>query len=159
MTLVMRLNYQLRKWIMEKVEQYIQEYTKNCSNLNKTVYQPWLTPYQARAVAKIAREETIKEVRELFDGMDLQDIKGCTASIWINKLKNYLWYLEKGLPHSSVIASVTKDSVKGFIVELKLMNQDGRTSPSISLVFENIEELDALANGIVALAKEVKEQE
>lgn len=149
---------------MKKVEQYIKEHTNRYSNhvelaANITGFTPWLTVDDAKHVAKIAREETIKEVRELFDGMDLQDIKGCDASVWINKLKNYLWYLENGLPHSSVIASVTKDSVKGFIVELKLMNQDGRTSPSISLVFENIEELDALANGIVALAKEVKEQE
>ena len=60
----MRLNYQLRKWIVEKVEQYIKEHTMNCSNLNKTVYHPWLTPDQTRKVADIAREETIKEVCE-----------------------------------------------------------------------------------------------
>lgn len=149
---------------MEKVEQYIKEHTNKYSNhvelaANITGFSPWLTVDDAKHIAEIARKETIKEVRELFDGMDLQDIKGCDASVWINKLKNYWWYLENELPHSSVIASVTKDDEKGFIVELKLMNQNGRTSSSISLVFENIEELDALANGIVTLAKEAKEQE
>ena len=53
---------------MEKVEQYIKEHTRNCSNdwyddLSQG-YEPWLTPDDARAVAKIAREETIKEVCE-----------------------------------------------------------------------------------------------
>lgn len=58
---------------MSKAEKFIQEYTRNCSNLlyrdytggfDKTAYHPWLTPDQARRVAEIAREETIKEVCE-----------------------------------------------------------------------------------------------
>ena len=74
MTLVMRLNYQLRKWIMEKVEQYIKEHTRNCSNeiiiptqdgcSYTKGYTSWLTPDHARSVAQIAMEETIKEVCE-----------------------------------------------------------------------------------------------
>ena len=61
---------------MKKVEQFIQEYTRNCNNLlyrdtiegkNKSVYHPWLTPDQARKVAEIAREETIKEVCEWIE--------------------------------------------------------------------------------------------
>ena len=63
----MRLNYQLRKWIMEKVEQYIKEHTRNCSNqskwgvetTNKSIIYvyPWLTPDQAKEAVEIAREE------------------------------------------------------------------------------------------------------
>ena len=56
---------------MSKAEKFIQEHTKNCSNLlyrdcieglDKTVYQPWLTPDQARRAVEIAREETLLEV-------------------------------------------------------------------------------------------------
>lgn len=61
---------------MEKklsVEEYIAAYTKRCSNefeygdyeyeelLGKDKYVPWLTPDNARAVAKIAREEVIEK--------------------------------------------------------------------------------------------------
>lgn len=53
---------------MEKVEQYIKEYARNCSNEwyddLAQGYEPWLTPDHARCVAQIAREETIKEVCE-----------------------------------------------------------------------------------------------
>ena len=59
---------------MEKVDEFIQEYTRNCSNEigychNKTrnhthVFYPLLTPSQAESVAQIAMEETIKEVCE-----------------------------------------------------------------------------------------------
>ena len=58
---------------MEKVEQYIKEHTRVCSNRysrqlftdeNTSPYAPWLTPDQARKVADIARQETIKEVCE-----------------------------------------------------------------------------------------------
>ena len=70
----MRLNYQLRKWIMEKVEQYIKEHTRNCSNeiiiptqdgcSYTKGYTSWLTIDDARKVADIARQETIKEMYE-----------------------------------------------------------------------------------------------
>jgi hypothetical protein len=59
---------------MEKVEQYIKEHTRNCSNeiiiptqdgcSYTKGYTSWLTPDHARSVAQIAREETIKEVCE-----------------------------------------------------------------------------------------------
>lgn len=50
---------------MKKVEQYIKDYTKICSNENVcSYYEPWLTPDHARCVAEIAREETIREVCE-----------------------------------------------------------------------------------------------
>ena len=62
---------------MEKVEQYIKEHTRNCSNeiiiptqdgcSYTKGYTSWLTPDDARKVANIAREETIKEVCEWLD--------------------------------------------------------------------------------------------
>lgn len=93
----MRLNYQLRKWIMEKVEQYIQEHTMNCSNLvykdtingkEFNTYNEWLTPDQARAVAKIAREETINEVCEWIKYNN--ENGGCSFDGWENDLKKHL---------------------------------------------------------------------
>ena len=52
---------------MSKVEKFIQDYTRNCSNEIahwdiggenvKPIYSLWLTPDQAREAAKIAREE------------------------------------------------------------------------------------------------------
>lgn len=53
---------------MEKVEQYIKEHIKETSspiidwNGNIAIYQPWLTPYDARKVAEIAMEEIIDKV-------------------------------------------------------------------------------------------------
>ena len=99
MTLVMRLNYQLRKWIMEKVEQYIKEHTRNCSNeiiiptqdgcSYTKGYTSWLTPDHARKVAEIARKETIKEVCEWLDNNvtgfcvinDTYDVDGCIEDL------------------------------------------------------------------------------
>lgn len=52
---------------MSKVEKYIENYTRNCSNEERITVgnnirytrHPWLTPDHARAVAEIAREEVI----------------------------------------------------------------------------------------------------
>ena len=62
---------------MKEVEKFIQEYTRNCCNefsetksyglggyISRKGFAPWLTPDQARKVAEIAREETIKEICE-----------------------------------------------------------------------------------------------
>ena len=52
------------KRVMSKVEQYIQDYTRHCSNemiAPRHEYQSWLTPDHARRVAEIAREETIEK--------------------------------------------------------------------------------------------------
>ncbi len=54
---------------MEKVEQYIKEHTNRYSNHVElapyiTGFTEWLTIDDARRVAEIAREETIKEVCE-----------------------------------------------------------------------------------------------
>lgn len=57
---------------MSKAGKFIEEHTKNCSNLlyrdyvggfDKTVYQPWLTPDQARKAVEIAREEELEYVK------------------------------------------------------------------------------------------------
>lgn len=51
---------------MSKAEKFIQDYTKNCSNVEYIQgvyksYQPWLTPDQARRAVEIAREEMIEK--------------------------------------------------------------------------------------------------
>lgn len=94
----MRLNYQLRRWIMEKVEQYIKEYTRNCNNeiiiptqdgcSYTKGYTSWLTPDHARKVAEIAREETIKEVCEWIKYNN--ENGGCSFDGWENDLKKHL---------------------------------------------------------------------
>ena len=83
---------------MEKVEEYIEKYTKRCSNLahyeddNGNVWEeeePWLTPDHARKVAEIARKETIKEVCEWLDNNvtgfcvinDTYDVDGCIEDL------------------------------------------------------------------------------
>ena len=57
---------------MKKVEQYIKEHTNRYSNHVElapyiTGFTEWLTIDDARSVAQIAREETIKEVCEWLD--------------------------------------------------------------------------------------------
>lgn len=59
---------------MSKAEQFIKDYTRNCSNeliavesrAGKEVisYHEWLTPDQARSAVEIAREEMIEKVCE-----------------------------------------------------------------------------------------------
>lgn len=59
---------------MTKAEQFIQDYTRNCSNelcavedrYGKTVisYHEWLTPDQALRATEIAKEETIDKACE-----------------------------------------------------------------------------------------------
>lgn len=61
---------------MGKIEKYINDYTKKCSNelcsvedrYGKTVisYREWLTPDQALRAAEIAKEETIEKACEAF---------------------------------------------------------------------------------------------
>ena len=57
---------------MTKVEKYIQDYTRGCSNemaaikyadgRTETYYHEWLTPENALSVAEIAKEETLDKV-------------------------------------------------------------------------------------------------
>ena len=89
---------------MEKVEQFIQEHTKETSSPiidwdgNIAIYQPWLTPDEARKIAEIAMEETIKEVCEWtkcnvgkYSWYDpIEDNEGFNVSGLIDDLKKYL---------------------------------------------------------------------
>jgi hypothetical protein len=52
---------------MSKAEQFIQDYTRNCSNEmaftsmdGSKLYHDWLTPCQAKCAVEIAREEIYK---------------------------------------------------------------------------------------------------
>ena len=54
---------------MSKADEFIREHTRNCSNefepqkAPPSVYNPWLTPNDARKAVEIAREETLQEVK------------------------------------------------------------------------------------------------
>jgi len=64
---------------MSKVEEFIDDCTKNCSNQydfpeyfengikRLKEYQPWLTPEQAKKAVEIAREEMIEKVCEYLE--------------------------------------------------------------------------------------------
>lgn len=55
---------------MSKVEKFISEHTRNCSNeIVCGICEPWLTPDQARKAAEIAREEMIEKACEYLDGL------------------------------------------------------------------------------------------
>lgn len=62
---------------MSKVEKFIQDCTKRCSNIEYTQgvytpsYQPWLTPDQARKAVEIAKEE----VYEWLQKVSFEDYK------------------------------------------------------------------------------------
>lgn len=57
---------------MSKAEKFIEENTKNCSNIEyiqcayNQFYQPWLTPDQAKKAVEIAREEMIEKALKTF---------------------------------------------------------------------------------------------
>lgn len=48
-----------------KAEQYIKDYTRNCSNeLSNGEYESWLTPDQSLRAAEIEKEETLERACE-----------------------------------------------------------------------------------------------
>ena len=62
---------------MSKAEKFIQDYTRNCSNVvaysgmiegSELRYHEWLTPDQARTAVEIAREEMMEKVCYFLDG-------------------------------------------------------------------------------------------
>lgn len=63
---------------MEKVERYIKEHIRYCSNsywdknCGDSNY-PWLTPDEARKVAEIAREEMISKLRKWVSSKNERD--------------------------------------------------------------------------------------
>jgi len=75
---------------MKKVEQYIKEHTNRYSNHVElapyiTGFTKWLTIDDARRVAEIVREETIKEVCEWLDSHTMLSEKW-----YIEDLKKHL---------------------------------------------------------------------
>jgi hypothetical protein len=54
---------------MSRAEKFIKDYTRNCSNefepqkAPPSVYNPWLTPDQARKAVEIAMEEELEYVK------------------------------------------------------------------------------------------------
>ena len=92
---------------MSKVEKYICDCTRNCSNYTvfiekktyKGIYVPWLTPDQARRAVEIAREEIIESVVEFLskeENIPLWDDNGgnfgCDNLLLIKKLKQAIKY-------------------------------------------------------------------
>lgn len=67
---------------MNKVEQYINDYTNNCSNENACpnyrdgkTFQPWLTPDHARRAVEIAMEEVISWIDDnIWDYIEVNSI-------------------------------------------------------------------------------------
>ena len=79
---------------MTKAKQYIQDYTRNCSNeiitfkddkpFADTLYHPWLTPDQALSAVEIARDEAIENVISVLKVVDYKDyISSITSGVGI----------------------------------------------------------------------------
>ena len=86
---------------MNKVEKYIQDYTRRCSNsvplaANINGFESWLTPDHARKVAEIAREEAIEEAcKWLEDNLIFDDDGHCYCDICsdLGLIKDFCDYL------------------------------------------------------------------
>ena len=88
---------------MDKVRQFIKDYTRNCSNelcyeegIGK-LYEPWLTPDQAMAAVEIAREEVINKACEWLKSyrQDTSDGTGYIAGIVNDKaIEDFRKYIE-----------------------------------------------------------------
>ena len=88
--------------ISKRVEKFIQDYTRNCSNelcavedrFGKKVisYHEWLTPDQAKRAVEIAREEMLNEICE-----------------WIGKQKDLL---EDSFSDPNDFADILKQAMK-----------------------------------------------
>lgn len=66
------------------------------------------------------------------------------------------WYNEMPWKKYNVVANLTDDEGDAFIVELMFVKDDGSKSPSITMHFEDIAELESLSEYIIGLAKELK---
>ena len=86
---------------MSKAEKFIEDCTRNCSNLTQVPTlddkgnivpkaHPWLTPDDARKAAEIAREEVIEKVCEFLDNDLCCYIKAQDFSIEHQRLENDL---------------------------------------------------------------------
>lgn len=103
---------------MKRVEQYIKDYTRNCSNeiigWDKNmfpIYQDWLTPDQARKAVEIAREEIIKDIlHKLSVFLDNKDDRDYYT---VGYIKRHLEDLKKHLeePHEELEKGRKEDGV------------------------------------------------
>ena len=81
-----------------KAEQFIQDHTRNCSNVEykqgvyAPTYQPWLTPGQALKAVKMEREEVIENICTfLKDRIEHDSIGYPMATMYlIDDLKRYM---------------------------------------------------------------------
>lgn len=81
-----------------KAEQFIQDHTRNCSNVEykqgvyAPTYQPWITPSQALKAVKIEREEVIEKICTfLKDRIEHDSIDYPMATMYlIDDLKRYM---------------------------------------------------------------------
>ena len=74
----------------------------------------------------------------------------------MEKKNDSKWYNEMPWKKHNVVASLTGDEGDAFTVELMFMKEDGTYSPSITICFENIAELESLGEYIIGLARELK---
>ena len=82
---------------MSKAENYIRDYTKNCSNAvegcnqdayySEGLYQPWLTPENALAAVEIERQEVIERVVEW---LCTHDSYATPTNVKVDELREYL---------------------------------------------------------------------
>ena len=87
---------------MSKAEKFIQDYTRNCSNVvaysgmiegSELRYHEWLTPDQARSAVDIAREEMIdKGIEFLKDHLEGYDIFGSDIEKSVESFKLAMKY-------------------------------------------------------------------
>jgi len=86
--------------ISKRVEKFISEHTKNCSNelcavedkFGKKVisYHKWLTPDQARRAVEIAREEIYEWIRNNIKNYVYMDIDALEGRIDVDEVINDL---------------------------------------------------------------------
>ena len=82
---------------MSKVDKFIQDCTRNCSNLMQVPTlddkgnivpeaHPWLTPDDARKAVEISREEIVEKVCSFIDNnmAEYVDIRGYTGDTFID---------------------------------------------------------------------------
>jgi hypothetical protein len=92
---------------MSKAEEFIQDYTRNCSNefepqkAPPSVYNPWLTPDQARRAVEIAREEMIEKMQDWiadtfqYDGSN--DFNGGSNDAMSMLLDDFTEYIKQAM--------------------------------------------------------------
>lgn len=79
-----------------KAEQFIKDYTKHCSNELcyeeglDNLYEPWITPEQALAAVKIAKEELIDKACEYLEPILTEYAGFYVGGEILQHFKNYM---------------------------------------------------------------------